>query len=164
MPSRRAQKVAEAIREVVSMAILAEMKDPRVQNVTVTYVEVAGDLRSAKIHVSVMGDENKQRLAVHGLNSAAGFLQARCAARIDMRYTPRLQFLLDQGVKKSIAIAKILSEVLPKPAEPLPDSPAAEEPLPEESPVPVPVVETSHPPPAPDASGDPSSPSGSGPG
>jgi ribosome-binding factor A len=116
MPSRRAQKVAEAIREVVSMAILAEMKDPRVQDVTVTYVEVAGDLRSAKIHVSVMGDEAKQRLAVHGLNSAAGFLQARCAQRIDMRYTPRLQFLLDQGVKKSIAIAKILAEVLPKPA------------------------------------------------
>ena len=166
MPSRRAQKVAEAIREVVSMAILAEMKDPRVQNVTVTYVEVAGDLRSAKIHVSVMGDENKQRLAVHGLNSAAGFLQARCAARIDMRYTPRLQFLLDQGVKKLIAIAKILSEVLPKPAaeEPLPGSPAAEEPLPEESPFPVPVVETSHPPPAPDAAGNSSPPSESEPG
>jgi ribosome-binding factor A len=141
MPSRRAQKVAEAIREVVSMAILAEMKDPRVQDVTVTYVEVAGDLRSAKVHVSVMGEENKQRLAVHGLNSAAGFLQARCAARIDMRYTPRLQFLLDQGVKKSIAIAKILSEVLPKPA------PA--EPLPEESPLQAPAAESSHPPPAP---------------
>jgi ribosome-binding factor A len=153
MPSRRAQKVAEAIREVVSMAILAEMKDPRVQDVTVTYVEVAGDLRSAKVHVSVMGDEAKQRLAVHGLNSAAGFLQARCAARIDMRYTPRLQFLLDQGVKKSIAIAKILSEVLPKPA------PA--EPPPEESQVQLPAVEASHPPPAPDAAAPRDRPPGS---
>jgi ribosome-binding factor A len=134
------------------MAILAEMKDPRVRDVTVTYVEVAGDLRSAKVHVSIMGDEAKQRLGVHGLNSAAGFLQARCAARIDMRYTPRLQFLLDQGVKKSIAIAKILSEVLPKPAP--------EEPLPEESPLQDPSVEDSHPPPARDADGSPPSPSG----
>ena len=135
------------------MAILAEMKDPRVQDVTVTYVEVAGDLRSAKIHVSVMGDEAKQRLAVHGLNSAAGFLQARCAARIDMRYTPRLQFLLDQGVKKSIAIAKILSEVLPKPAavEPLPEAvePLPEEPPPGQSEFQVPAAEASDPPPAP---------------
>ena len=51
MSSRRAQKTAAAVREVVSMAILAEMKDPRVQDVTVTYVEVSDDLRHAKVHV-----------------------------------------------------------------------------------------------------------------
>lgn len=113
MSSRRAQKVAEAIREVVSMAILAELNDPRVQDVTVTYVEVSNDLRSAKVHVSVMGDETKQQLSLRGLKSAAGFLQSRCAARIDTRYTPRIQFLLDQGVKKSIEIARILDSVLP---------------------------------------------------
>jgi len=113
MSSRRAQKVAEAIREVVSMAILAELNDPRVQDVTVTYVEVSNDLRSAKVHVSVMGDETKQQLSLRGLTSAAGFLQSRCAARIDTRYTPRIQFLLDQGVKKSIEISRILDSVLP---------------------------------------------------
>lgn len=114
MPSRRSQKVAEAIREVVSMAILAELKDPRVRDVTVTYVEVSGDLRGAKVHVSVMGDEPRQKLSLAGLKSAAGFLQAKCAQRIDTRYTPRLEFVLDQGVKKSIEIARILSEVLPR--------------------------------------------------
>ena len=113
MPSRRAQKVAEAIREVVSMAILAELNDPRVRDVTVTYVEVSGDLRHAKVHVSVMGDEKKQQLSLRGLQSAAGFLQSRCASRIDTRYTPRIEFVLDQGVKKSIEIARILAEVLP---------------------------------------------------
>jgi len=113
MSSRRAQKAAEAVREVVSMAILAELKDPRVRDVTVTYVEVSGDLRHAKVHVSVMGDEKKQQLSLRGLQNAAGFLQAKCASRIDTRYTPRLEFLLDQGVKKSIEISRILSEVLP---------------------------------------------------
>lgn len=113
MPSRRARKAAEAIREVVSMAILAELKDPRIRDVTVTYVEVSGDLRKAKVHVSVMGDEAKQKLSLRGLQSAAGFLQAKCANRIDTRYTPRLEFLLDQGVKKSIEISRILDEVLP---------------------------------------------------
>jgi ribosome-binding factor A len=113
MSLRRVQKVAEAIREVVSMAILTELKDPRVKDVTVTFVEASSDLRHAKVHVSVMGDETQQQLSLRGLQSAAGFLQAKIASQIDMRYTPRLTFLLDQGVKHSIEIAKILREVLP---------------------------------------------------
>ncbi|GAB4128059.1 MAG: 30S ribosome-binding factor RbfA [Thermogutta sp.] len=117
MTSRRALKLAEAVRQVVSSAILFEVKDPRVAQVTVTYVEVAEDLRTAKVHVSVMGDEKRQRLALHGLESAAGFLQARCAEKIETRFTPRLRFVLDQGVKRSIEITQILAEVLPPSSE-----------------------------------------------
>ncbi len=123
MPSRRAQKAAAAIREVVSMAILAELKDPRVQDVTVTYVEVSGDLRHAKVHVSVMGDETRQNLSLRGLQNAAGYLQAKIAKGVDLRYTPKLTFLLDQGVKHSIAISQILSEVLPDRGEQPPTAP-----------------------------------------
>ena len=111
MTSRRVLKVAQAIREVVSMAILTELKDPRIQNVTVTYVEVSPDLRLAKIHVSVMGNETQQQLSLHGLKSAAGFLQQKVGQRIDTRYTPRLQFVLDMGVKRSIEITRILDEL-----------------------------------------------------
>jgi ribosome-binding factor A len=113
MSSRRVEKAAEAIRGVVSMAILADLKDPRVRDVTVTYVEVSTDLRHAKVHVSVMGDETHQKLTLRGLQSAAGFLQAKIAERIEIRYTPKLSFLLDQGVKRSIAVAQILQQVLP---------------------------------------------------
>jgi len=113
MSSRRAQKTAEAIRSVVSMAILAELRDPRVRNVTVTHVEVSGDLRHAKVHVSVMGSESQQELSLRGLQNAAGFLQSRIAERVEMRYTPKLTFVLDQGVKRSIEVAKILKRVLP---------------------------------------------------
>jgi ribosome-binding factor A len=113
MSQRRVQKVSEAIREVVSMAILAEIKDPRVRDVTVTFVEASGDLRTAKVHVSVMGDETHQNLTLRGLQSAAGFLQAKLARELELRYTPKITFLLDQGVKRSIEIAKILREVLP---------------------------------------------------
>ena len=112
-PSRRVQKVAEAIREVVSMSILTELQDPRIRDVTVTGVEASGDLRFAKVMVSVMGDETRQNLTLRGLQSAAGFLQSKIAERIDLRYTPRLTFVLDQGVKHSIAVAQILREVLP---------------------------------------------------
>jgi ribosome-binding factor A len=109
------QKVSEAIREVVSMAILTEVKDPRVRDVTVTFVEVTGDLRQAKVHVSVMGDETQQKLSLRGLQNSAGFLQTKVAKRIDTRYTPRLEFVLDLGVKRSIEIALILQQVLPRP-------------------------------------------------
>ncbi len=95
------------------MAILADLNDPRVQDVTVTYVEVAPDMRQAKVHVSVRGSETKQRLSLQGLKSAAGYLQAKLASRIETRYTPRLEFVLDLGVKKSIEMAQILERVLP---------------------------------------------------
>ncbi len=98
------------------MAILTQVRDPRVQDVTVTRVEVAPDMRSATVHVSVMGSPVKQETALRGLASSAGFLQSQIAAKIDTRYTPRLSFKLDGGVKHSIEIARMLDEVLP--AEP----------------------------------------------
>lgn len=113
MTSRRTLKVAEAIRETVSTLVLFELRDPRVKNVTVLGVEASPDLRSAKVFVSVMGDEKAQSLAMHGLTSARGFLQSKIAERIDLRYTPILSFVLDQGIKKSIEAARILREVLP---------------------------------------------------
>jgi len=116
MTSRRVQKAAEAIREVVSMAILTEIRDPRVEHVTVTFVEVSPDMRQAKVHVSVMGDDRKQKLCLNGLQSSAGFLQTKIGERIDTRYTPRLRFELDMGVKKSLEIARLLSDVLPEDA------------------------------------------------
>ena len=115
MLPRRALKAAEVVREVVGMAILAELKDPRIRDVTVTYVEMSPDLRHAKVHVSVMGDEAQQRTSLQGLRSASGFLQSKLGKRIDTRYTPQIEFLLDQVVKKSIEVARILKEVLPEP-------------------------------------------------
>jgi ribosome-binding factor A len=125
MNSRRVQKAAEAIREVVSMAIIADLRDPRIEDVTVTYVEVSPDMRAAKVHVSVMGDDAKQERCLAGLQSSAGFLQSKISERIDTRYTPRLRFELDMGVKKSIAISKMLDEVLPsEPASDVTNDPA----------------------------------------
>jgi ribosome-binding factor A len=111
--SRRLLKAAEAIRGVVSMAILTEMRDPRVKNVTVVGVEVLPDMKSAKVFVSIMGSEKEQQLGLSGLQNAAGFLQQKIAERIETRYTPRLTFVLDKGVKNSLEINRILREVLP---------------------------------------------------
>ena len=113
MVSRRLLKIAQAIREVVSNAIVMDLHDPRIENATVTDVEVSGDLRRARVHVSVMGDEKKQRLCIHGLQHAAGFLQRKIGNRIDTRYTPKLEFALDEGIRHSLEIQQLLGELLP---------------------------------------------------
>jgi ribosome-binding factor A len=111
--SRRTERVAEAIREVVSAAILFEIKDPRVQGVTVTRCEVTGDLRHAKVHVSLMGTEAEQRRTLHGLESARGFLQRKVAERLETRYTPHIAVVVDDSVKKSLEISRLLREASP---------------------------------------------------
>jgi len=126
--SRRLLKAAEAIREVVSMAILTELRDPRVKNVTVVSVEVLPDMKSAKVFVSIMGSEKEQQLSLAGLQNAAGFLQRKIADRIETRYTPRLTFVLDKGVKHSLEVARILREVLPKSPEDQQPAVTSEEP------------------------------------
>lgn len=109
--SRRQLKAAEAIREVVAMSILTDIRDPRVKDVTVLAVEVTADMREAKVSVSVMGDETQQNLSLRGLQNAAGFLQAKIADRIETRYIPKLRFALDQGVKNVLAVGEILERI-----------------------------------------------------
>ena len=115
--SRRLLKAAEAIRGVVSMAILTELRDPRVKNVTVVGVEMLPDMKSAKVLVSIMGSEKEQQLGLSGLQNSAGFLQRKIADRIETRYTPRLTFVIDKGVKNSLEVLRILNEVLPRPPQ-----------------------------------------------
>lgn len=124
MSSRRTARVASVIREVVSTAILQELRDPRIRNVTVLGAEVSPDLRYAKIRISVMGTDRDAALTMHGLESARGYLQSKVADRVKTRYTPELRFEIDKGVQKSFEATRILNEVFPTdeetevPAEP----------------------------------------------
>ena len=111
MSSRRQLKAAEAIREVVATSILTDLRDPRIRDVTVLAVEVTPDMREAKVSVSVMGAEPQQQLSLRGLQNAAGFLQSKIAAKIETRYTPKLRFVLDQGIKNVAAVSEILERI-----------------------------------------------------
>ena len=76
-------------------------------------------MRSAVVYVSIMGSDTKQQLALRGLTNSSGFLQSQIADRIQTRYTPRLSFKLDGGIKRSLEIAQVLNEVLPQQASKL---------------------------------------------
>jgi len=112
MSSRRIAKVAEALRECISTTVLFELKDPRARNVTVLRTEVSPDLKSARVYVSVMGDEKTQALSMHGLRSARGFIQSKIADRLQLRYTPVLTFILDPAVKLSTQASAIIRQAL----------------------------------------------------
>jgi len=119
MKTHRLARVAEAVREVASETILFELRDPRIKGVTVTRAEVSGDLQHAKIFVSVMGTPKEQQLCLHGLQHARGFLQSKLANRLQTRFTPAVQFVLDEGVKKSIEITRLINEALAQSAPPV---------------------------------------------
>ena len=114
MKTHRLARVAEAIREVASETILFELRDPRVKSagVTVTRAEVSGDLQHAKVFVSVMGSPQDQKLCMYGLKHATGFVQAKLAKRLQTRFTPVVRFVLDEGVKKSIEMTRLINEAL----------------------------------------------------
>ena len=114
MKTHRLARVAEVIREVAAETILFELQDPRVKNVTVTRAEVSADLQHAKVHVSIMGTPKEQELAMHGLRNSAGYVQSKLGNRLKTRFTPVIQFVLDQGVKKSIEITRLINEALGK--------------------------------------------------
>lgn len=110
--SRRTAKVAEAVREVVATTILFGLKDPRVKNVTVLWADAAPDLKSVKVFISVRGEPRHAVLAMHGLESARGFIQHQIAVQLDLRYTPVLQFVLDPGAKLAAETSAVLREAM----------------------------------------------------
>ena len=110
MKHHRLARVAEAIREAASEAILFQLKDPRVKFTTVTRAEVSADLQHAKVYVSVMGSERDRNLTLHGLKSAAGFIQSKVGDRLKSRYVPVLTFVLDEGVRNSQEVSRLLAE------------------------------------------------------
>ncbi|SIN88811.1 ribosome-binding factor A [Singulisphaera sp. GP187] len=126
MPSHRSLRMAEAIREVVSSAILFEVADPRVSSVTVINVELSRDLRNATILVSIMGSPADQDRSMSGLKHASGFIQARVAARLQTRFTPAIFFKRDESVKKSIEISRLIDTAIASDRKPESDEPEVE--------------------------------------
>ncbi|MFH0962643.1 MAG: 30S ribosome-binding factor RbfA [Planctomycetota bacterium] len=112
MSSRRQERVAQSLKQEISRILLFELKDPRMGFMTVTNVLVAGDLKSALVCVSVMGDAAAQALTLKGLRSATAFIQQSVGRRLGLRYTPALRFEADDSVKKSVHLSKVLREVV----------------------------------------------------
>jgi len=111
MGQLRTEKVQELIKQEVSQIILKELKDPRIGFVTVTQVDVTGDLRNAKIYVSLMGSEDQIKECWDGLQKALGYIRREIGKRIRLRCTPELSFHLDKSLDYSVHIQELLSKI-----------------------------------------------------
>ena len=110
-PSYRPERVAELIREEVAAFLTSGARDPRIGFVTVTAVEVSGDLSHARVRVSVMGVEEEKARSLDGLDSAARHLRSRLARSLHLRVAPELHFELDRGIEHAQRINEVLGEL-----------------------------------------------------
>jgi ribosome-binding factor A len=112
MSTQRADRIAEAIRRLVSDLVARRLQDARITGmVSVTDVEVSGDLRHAKVFVSVYGDEDIQVQTMEGLQSATGLVRSEVARALGLRFAPEIQFRLDQSIARGAKIAALLQQI-----------------------------------------------------
>ena len=101
----------EVMKEL-STLIRTECKDPRIHPMTsIVAVEVAPDLKTAKVFISVLGDEEARKDTLRGLRSAAPYLRSQLAKSINLRNTPELFFVADQSIEYGVAMSKLIDDV-----------------------------------------------------
>jgi ribosome-binding factor A len=107
----RLQRVNQLVREEISHLVQRELKDPRLGFVTITEVEVAKDLRTAKVYVSVLGSEAEWRASLLALEHARGYIRNWLAPRLRMRAIPHLTFHPDRSMAHAAHIQAVLEEI-----------------------------------------------------
>lgn len=111
MKNVRVHRIAEQIKKELGQILQRELKDPRIGFVTITGVEVTGDLQQAKIYLSIMGNEETKRLTMDALLKAKGFIRSEIGRRISMRHTPELLFQVDQSLDYGNRIDHLLKQI-----------------------------------------------------
>jgi ribosome-binding factor A len=112
--SYRNERLAEAIKKEVAELLRDEIKDPRVGFVSITGVRVSKDLRYADIYASVLGEPEEQKASIEALTKAQGFVRSELGKRIRLRYTPEINFKLDQSIDRGVQLVRLIDEMQEK--------------------------------------------------
>jgi ribosome-binding factor A len=114
--SRRPERLASLIEQIVSELLLREIRDPRIAALTsITRVEVSADVRQAKIHVSVMGTEDERRETMGALRRATGFVRSKLGEELTIRHVPEVSFHLDTSLEQGDRVLALLNTLdIPK--------------------------------------------------
>jgi ribosome-binding factor A len=113
MQGKRLDRVNQLIREEISLLLQRELKDPRLGFITVTGVETSPDLRSAKVFVSVLGDEEQWAASLSALGRARGFIRNWLRQHLELRVTPELSFRADRSMEHAARIQQLLKQLGP---------------------------------------------------
>ncbi len=105
-------RINQEVQKELSVLIDQELKDPRIHPMTsVVAAEVAPDLKTARIYISVLGDDQAKKNTLQGLKSAAPFLRGQLARNVNLRNTPQLLFVLDESIEHGVAMSRLIDEV-----------------------------------------------------
>ncbi len=108
----RNRRIADQIQRELSEVIRLELRDPRVNMVTLTGVEVGSDTAHAKIFFTTMGDAAQIESCVQGLNRAAGFLRSQLASRLTIRTVPALAFVFDASIDRGMRLSQLIDDAI----------------------------------------------------
>jgi ribosome-binding factor A len=111
LAGERSARVGGQIFKEISILLVEKIRDPRVQGVTFTGVDLSRDLKSAKVYFSVIGDESAVAGARAGLESARGVLKREIGRRLPLRYVPELFFAYDQSLERGMRMEHLLDEL-----------------------------------------------------
>ncbi len=109
-PYKRTQRLNILLREEIADLIMKKIKDPRLGFVTVTDVEISNDLKTAKVFISIMNDDDID-ISIEILNSTKGFIRSELSKRVRLKYIPSLDFKIDKSVKHGSRIDALLKEI-----------------------------------------------------
>jgi ribosome-binding factor A len=109
--SVRTDRVGDQLAREVSLIIDRELKDPAIGFVTVTGAKVTEDLRYADIYVSVLGDEEKQKRSMAGLDRASGFIRSLVGKRVRLRHVPEIRFRFDDSLIRAEKLDRLIEQI-----------------------------------------------------
>lgn len=118
MSGARKERISDAVQAEVARLLQFEVQDSRLGFVTVTGVEMTGDLRRARVFISLLGDDSRRDQSLDALEAARGFLRKRIGQTLRLKYTPELVFSLDTSIEQGAKIEKLLREGRSAPGSP----------------------------------------------
>lgn len=107
----RSERVEGQLKKEISRILQEDLKDPRIGFVTITRIDLTGDLRYARIYFSILGDDDVKEESLKGIKSAIGFIRKLIAERMKLRYVPELYFKLDNSIEYSINLEKTFERI-----------------------------------------------------
>jgi ribosome-binding factor A len=107
----RVKKVTSLLKEVLSEVLLKDIRNPKINLVTVTDIDISPDLRNAKVFISVIGNQPEKEITLKALKSAATFIKSAASKKVSLRYFPKLYFELDSTVDKQLRVEMLLRQI-----------------------------------------------------
>jgi len=108
---RRPERVADILREEISQIVGYELEDPRLTTVSVTDVRLSGNLKAARVYVTIVGDEEEHRLALTALRRAAPYVRKQLGLSLNLPRTPEIHFVRDRVEEQGERVDKLLEEI-----------------------------------------------------